>query len=805
MATAPKTAVWTLATAISAALLTNLAIAANPVVVWDGMSSDYDFSNLSRTVGDNTYTLNLNAMNSAASDGSYLLIGDENAKAAITITAQNANEGVMDGFGTTGEITVIMKCSGVHANNGSNRALISLLDNQKYSGGSVGSDNSVKIGASVWAGSGRFIWQGHWYQNQLDMQNTLAAEKQVVALAYGRTAGTSLYVNGTQIAVNTGLKSGTFTTPYGIALGGVDTDGSTEYYAMTGMKIEAVAIFTSTLSAQEIENYAFPSLMGGEITVSSINDRFGTASEIDLYLANGATITGDTTFTATKVNFHCEGSFTIAPPANNAAVFDFSNVSGQPVIAYSGALPVANGNVFSSNTFPTWVTDPAQWTGTILLKSISGVQDLNPNSYGNANSTVRLSGISGFFPATLDCTVPVELTNGSSGYGLDVNNGYSRNNDDSPNKVVIRKLKGDGELWTSGSADKVLMNLVDFSEFLGKIQLVNKTVVLGEYIPTYSEFNTSGGIYIGAETTVALPAGKQWRADGGVHVYGTFKATDIGETQLRANTTVTTYDGGTFVLTNTSTVNEQNVDYARVRGSGTLRFEGTGAANWRILSKVNFPSTMTLENEIEGGLVVTLPGADAVNTIGSLSGSKNLRSDWGDGNRDLKILQAKDTTWSGVFVDDDRFGTVIVAPGADSAGTLTLSGTQTDENNLSVESGAKVNVTGTWAGAAAVAGTFGGTGTLTGDLALADGATLNIADVSNLLDVGGVTVTGAVKIVLPKGTPTNSRMIISTEGEIDISDASFEVYIGETRQPMRVMKTTGGLKIATEGTVIKLR
>lgn len=48
-------------------------------------------------------------------------------------------------------------------------------------------------------------------------------------------------------------------------------------------------------------------------------------------------------------------------------------------------------------------------------------------------------------------------------------------------------------------------------------------------------------------------------------------------------------------------------------------------------------------------------------------------------------------------------------------------------------------------------------------------------------------------------------MIISTEGEIDISDASFEVYIGETRQPMRVMKTTGGLKIATEGTVIKFR
>ena len=146
MATASKTAVRILASAFSAALFTNLAFAVDPVVVWDGMSSDCNFSTLSRTVGDNTYTLNLNEMNSAASDGSYLQIGNQNAKAAITITAQNANEGVMDGFGTTGEITVIMKCSGVHANNGANRALISLLDNQKYSAGNAGSDNSVKIG-----------------------------------------------------------------------------------------------------------------------------------------------------------------------------------------------------------------------------------------------------------------------------------------------------------------------------------------------------------------------------------------------------------------------------------------------------------------------------------------------------------------------------------------------------------------------------------------------------------------------------------------------------------------------------------
>ena len=805
MATASKTAVRILASAFSAALFTNLAFAVDPVVVWDGMSSDCNFSTLSRTVGDNTYTLNLNEMNSAASDGSYLQIGNQNAKAAITITAQNANEGVMDGFGTTGEITVIMKCSGVHANNGANRALISLLDNQKYSAGNAGSDNSVKIGASVWDGFGRFIWQGHWYGNQLDMQNTLAAGKQVVALAYGRTAGTSLYVNGTQIGVNTGLKSGTFTTPYGIALGGVDTDDSTEYYAMTGMKIEAVAVFTSTLSAQEIANYYFPSLMGGEITVSSINDLFGTDAEIDLHLADGASITGDTAFNATKVNFFCEGSFSIAPPAGNTAVFNFAGVTGSPIVAYSGALPAVGGNVFTSNTLPTWVTDPEQWTGIVWLKGMSSVQNLNPNSYGNVSSTVRLSDIAGYFPATLDCTVPVELKNGSGGYGITVNNGFSRSNDDSPNKVIIRKLMGDGELWTSGSADAVLMNVLDWTEFSGKIQLVNKIVVFGPYIPTATEFNTSGGIYIGAETTVTLPAGKQWRADGGVHVYGTFKATDIGTSQLREGTKVTTYDGGKFILTNASNVNEENLDYARVTGTGTLKFESSGNY-WRTLSKANFPSTMTLENEVEGGLVVTLPNADSVNTIGSLSGSGNLRSDWGGGSRDLKILQAKDTTWSGVFVNDDRIGTMIVAPGTESAGTLTLSGTQTEENDLSVESGAKVNVAGTWVGAATVAGTLGGTGNLTGALTLSDGATLNIPDISSPLAVSGdLAATGAVKIALPEGTSRAPRTILAVDGDIDISAATFSVYIGDTKQPLRVMKTADGLKVAAEGTIIRLR
>ena len=63
----------------------------------------------------------------------------------------------------------------------------------------------------------------------------------------------------------------------------------------------------------------------------------------------------------------------------------------------------------------------------------------------------------------------------------------------------------------------------------------------------------------------------------------------------------------------------------------------------------------------------------------------------------------------------------------------------------------------------------------------------------------------AVKIVLPEGTSRAPRTILAVDGDIDISDATFSVYIGDTKQPLRVMKTADGLKVAAEGTIIRLR
>jgi hypothetical protein len=203
---------------------------------------------------------------------------------------------------------------------------------------------------------------------------------------------------------------------------------------------------------------------------------------------------------------------------------------------------------------------------------------------------------------------------------------------------------------------------------------------------------------------------------------------------------------------------------------------------------------MTVENNLaDNGLIHRVPNTEL--TIGSLAGNGRMRSDWGNGDRNLRICQSKDTTYSGLFDSGiDRIGTVYVDSG-DTAGTLTLSRTQTASNDLVIESGAKVNLTGTWVGAVTVAGTLGGTGTVSGDLTLSDRATLKVNDRSNTLSVNNLTVSGTVSVYLP-ATAVPGDTFLSTSAMPAFSNAAFNIYVGETLDAsLRVIATPNGLKI----------
>ena len=379
MTTASKQAGKAFITAIAAVLCTQMSSAVGmadpePIVVWDGAKASYNFSTLTKKIDNNTYTLNLNEMNSVAADGSYVQIGSDNAKAAITITAVNDDASITNAFGTDGTVTVIMKYTDLPVSAGSNRALISLLDSQKYQS----EDNSAKIGVCDFTGTGYFIWQGKYYTSFAGAN--FAATEQTAALTYSSTGGTAFYLDGVGISTNTGLKAAGYTTPCGIALGGVDTDGSSQFFAMTGMKIKSVAIFTSTLTAEQIANYKFPSEVPlSDSLVSEINDIFGSEDEIDVFIADGATITGDTTFNASTVRFHCNGSFELIPPEGNTAVLDFSDVTGGPVLKYTGFFPTVSGTTFTSNSIPSSVSYASSWKGTVWVRGAK-MTGLNPDT-----------------------------------------------------------------------------------------------------------------------------------------------------------------------------------------------------------------------------------------------------------------------------------------------------------------------------------------------------------------------------------------------------------------------------------------
>ena len=786
------------------------------VALWDGDTAAYDFSTLTRTLGDNTYTLNLNPVGSAntvAADSSYIQIADNDAQCGVTITTQNSNPAETNGFGTSGTVTVLMKCRDMPVTAANNRAIISLMDGKKYKyGGTSQQDNGAVLGMYIVNGTSGWIWRGSTAGmaglsgNFLNtVSGKFSADEQVVALTYSNSGGTCYYVNGELAQSESGLKDSTgLARPYGIALGGVDVSTGSQFFALKNMKIEAIAVFSSTLTADEVASYTFPSEtpMSGTVAVSDINALFGTKSDITVRLVDGTTVTGDTTFNASSINFVCDGSFTMTAPAGNTATFDFSEVTGNPVFVYNGVTPSVSGNTFTSSSIPTWVTDSSQWTGTVWIKNKT-ITNFIPSNFGNADSTLRLSGISVYFPnqaTPLVLNPAIELVNDAYNYGLYVSDGFSRDASNQGRYITFSKLKGDGELWTGNNAPNVLMNILDWSDFSGKIQLVNKIVVFGSAVPAIADFNTSGSIYIPSGVTVTVPDGKQWRADGGVHVYGTFNATDIGENQLKDTTSVITYDAGTFVLTSTSNGQESETDtsYARITGTGTLKYEGTG---WRALSASNFPTNMTLMNEQAGDILLSRA---QTYTIGSFAGSKNLQGNYGSGDRYLRILQAKDTTWSGKITEDgySRLKGLTVAPGESTAGTLTLSGTQTQSAALTVEAGAMVNLTGTWKGATSVAGTLYGTGTITGDLTLSDGATLDFANLGDLLEVSGnlTTAAGTVTIRVPAGTKKGTKFIGVT-GTVTIDPSTrFEIYVGGERKGyLNVKPITGGVKVTCPG------
>lgn len=466
---------------------------------------------------------------------------------------------------------------------------------------------------------------------------------------------------------------------------------SGDYYDDDQIKINGNETKTITLSSN---------LELASLSVTNINAAGGTGT----LTVSGATLQVGTLYIGEGVEV-------------NMAKIDATTITGVGTAVYTSVVPP---------TGKGW--KEAAWKGTVWIKNVTS-NGFNPDSYGNGESTVRLTGVTGYFPkGKLEISPAIELVDEGSTVALNLNNGFSYDQNSGYSYAKFNKLKGTGTITGSESAQYVLLRVADASEFTGGIGLNNKCIVFGEEIPASL---TLGAIYISAGAVVTKQG--NWWAVGGIKVDGELRAANLDK--LGGGTYITTSDNGVFTLTSTGNGNENETEtnYARISGTGTLKYDGAG---WRALSTNNFPTAVTLVNEQSGDILLSRA---LTYNIGSLSGSKNFQGNYGSGARYLNILQSKNTEWSGNVAYDYYSRLAGFKLDSASTGTLTLSGTATQRVPLEINGGA-VNLTGTWVGATTVAGTFGGTGTLTGDLTFNAGSTFK----AFATDENGLSVSGTV-------------------------------------------------------------
>ncbi len=502
--------------------------------------------------------------------------------------------------------------------------------------------------------------------------------------------------------------------------------------------------------------------IGGTNTADNNQDYRGT---IEIVSGAVATIASGKTWTS-ATGFRVNGTLNVDGTLSCSAS---TAVSGSGTVVFTGRVPTP---VDGENETKWWKN--AAWTGTVWIKS-SAISALNSNLYGNEGSTLKFTGVTGYFAQNHVNTVPIELENSGSTAAFNYNNGWGGE------LLTFSELKGTGTLQTSSAGDGGTIWVKKWDAFTGVMNLGKKQVVMGGSEPAHGNVNRGGKLVIAEGAVVTnLNATTSWTAGGGIEVNGTFAASD--RTAWADGTAMTVNSTGILNMYG-SGLNDTGKSFANVTGTGTIWYSQTTTANdkWSALpsSAANmFANTLSVSNDnVNAGVIITMNGAsDVVTTNANISGTGYFRSDWGTGAyRGFLALQSKNTTWSGTFGSSSRIKKFIVA-GVDGATdrTLTLAGTQSSTIPLTVESLGSVNITGTYLGATTVAGTIGGTGTLTGNLTFSDGATFKAfaSDENGLAVSGTVTTPGSGTVTVDVSAISES---ITSSGVTLISGGVSEV------------------------------
>ena len=409
------------------------AYAATPIAVWDG--------NFSESATINGATFNANG-NTVAEDGSYVKITGE--KGAVFTLNKSYRY-----------ITAVFTVSNLNETAAYDRALAVV-------GGGTLFGAYLQSGTLTTHGiNGNAIWPSTLTDSAYDATLTSYADastKRTFSLTQAHSSnsqnGTHLYeVYGGDTAAaikfggngNNGLRAGQAYSK--VVIGGMEsyTEGTTLFKAASDLVILKVALYASDstfpIAQADYATYSMPSMtvVTTPSTMSALNTAVAASSDAVALSDVSATITLD------------------AEPSD------------------------ATKSILQS----------AYWQGTVLIKD-ADKNDIVPSNYGNPNSTLKLSGVKGYFAAqqfNSSATPAIELEDSETDgreYGLWQNNGYSFYSGASATYQYMNtpELKGSGTYKIDTAETSSLFVADKFSSFTGKLEVTYGAVWLGVAVPS---------------------------------------------------------------------------------------------------------------------------------------------------------------------------------------------------------------------------------------------------------------------------------------------------------------------------------
>ena len=354
--------------------------------------------------------------------------------------------------------------------------------------------------------------------------------------------------------------------------------------------------------------------VGSDISIGKLTVE---GSGYTLTLAGSAAVTASSLEIGAGATVQLASGTTLANGALQA-----STVTGAGVIGYTGVAP---------DVLESWA-DEDNWTGTVWVQGLSQ-NAWNPTGLGNANSTLRLSGFTGYF-AQAYITVPfaVELENSTYSSAMNVNNGFSYNPSGKA-YFATPTLKGSGTYTANTSGGSLFIVTDDWSGFTGTFALSGKTVWLGYAAPGTNPGWASGDPDVAAGTVsggIRIAAGKSvdWNTGWTLTKF-------LGEGTIKmANPWEATATFAGYVSDSTLWTGTVELAAHEATGSTSIWPARMGNANSKVVLKgltsnggshwLGDTTTINTTLDIEGEVTIDNGSGSAVYTIARLTGKGNL-------------------------------------------------------------------------------------------------------------------------------------------------------------------------------------